>query len=75
MYKQKHQDDISFISYSTDIEFVTYAKHFQRFKYDDKIANSLQSLIKDRLTRMGYSFKIGCCGTNEIKRIINDTSI
>lgn len=65
----KHLDDIKFIKYSTDIEFVTYAKHFQRFKYDDKIANTLQSLIKDRLNSMGYSFKIGCCGTNEIKKV------
>ena len=71
----KHSEDISFIRYSTDIEFVTYAKRFQTHKYDNKINNMLLTLIKDRLNVMGYSFKLSCCGNNEIKRITNDTSV
>ena len=50
---------------SNDVEFMTYVKWLRHTEINDTILHS----INERMNKLGYTFEIGCCGKNNIRKI------
>jgi hypothetical protein len=54
---------------SGDEEFLQYAQYFRMTKDNRHDFEVCINEINKRARYLGYSFELGCCGTNKLKRI------
>jgi hypothetical protein len=60
------------IQLSSDNDFLHYAKYFRMSKDNMHDFNLCVEQIVKRCKSLGYTFTLGCCGKNELKRITNE---
>lgn len=63
------KNDLEKLSDLNDTDFLRYAKHFRLHFVEYKLLDNVTKYINNRCNQLGYSFELGCCGSNKLKRI------